>query len=87
MKTMLGLEPATFSPARLVATLSSAEQPANKAVAVATAVFKNCLLFILLSRMKVRVRHAPDTIAGVVAEVILLRHVILRQSCHTYSWD
>ena len=48
------------------------------AVAVAAVDFKNCLLFILPSRKKVQVRQPLDTIAGVIAEVILLYHAKLR---------
>ncbi len=50
MKTMLGLEPASFLPIGFLVALSFTEQPANKAVPVAAMAFKNCLLFILPSR-------------------------------------
>lgn len=84
---MLGLEPASFLPIRFFVALSFTEQPANKAVAVAAVAFKNRLLFILLSRKKVQVRQPPDTIAGVIAEVILLYHAKLRHGKATYGCD
>jgi len=87
MKTILGLEPAGFLPIRFFVALSFTEQPANKAVAVAAVAFKNCLLFILPSLKKVQVRQPPDTIAGVIAEVILLYHAKLRNGKATYGCD
>ena len=51
---MLGLEPASFLLFRLSILLLFAEQPDNKAVAVAAVAFKNILLFILYSRKKVQ---------------------------------
>ena len=71
---MFGLEQAIFLPVRFFVALSFIAQPANKAVAVAAVVFKNCLLFILSSRKKVQVQFPPVSIAGVIAEMILLYH-------------
>ena len=79
---MLGLEPVNLLP---FCVLSLTEQPVNQAVAVAVVVFKNCLLFILSSRKKVHVRQPPDTISGVITEVILLYHVKLRYDKATYD--
>jgi hypothetical protein len=87
MKMMLGLEAASFLPTRFFVALSFTEQPANKVVAVVAVAFKNCLLFILPSRKKVQVRHAPDTIAGVIIAVILLYHAKLRHGKTTYGCD
>ena len=75
---MLGLEPASFLLVLFFVALSFTAQPANKAVTVAAVVLKNCLLFILPSRKKVQVQLPPDTIAGVIFEVILLYHAKLR---------
>ena len=87
MKTILGLEPASFFPVRFFVALSFTAQPANKAVTVAAVDFKNCLLFILPSRKKVQVRQPPDIIAGVIVEVILLYHAKLRHGKPAYGFS
>ena len=75
---MLGLDPASFMPTRLLVALSFIEQPENMAVAVAVVAFRNCLLFILPLWKKVQARQPPDTIAGMADKVILLYHAKLR---------
>ena len=63
MKTMLGLEPASFLLFGLSILLLFAEQPDKKAVAVAAVAFKNLLLFILHSLKKIQAQPSPDNIA------------------------
>jgi hypothetical protein len=53
MKTMFGLEPASFLPILLFVALSFIEQPVNKVVAVTVVALRNCLLFILPFQKKV----------------------------------